>query len=393
MKDTAIVLELNNKILPQAKKYVKKLMEKSSAKLVYHNYNLTCEELSNLEDLIGREKVVTIKDYELLIAMTFRLSGYAINRNEFIIHSQKIAKEFLEKNKYPAENTKNILQLIACTKSGKTAETDRQALMQDAVYAYYGKKKLRKKLENYFKEELLLGQTKINKKDWYAIQSKYFNKHTFLSVAAQNLYGERKKKNKNKIPNIIQKIEQSRKENSFSTDSAARMMFKTSLRNHIDLTAIGDQKANIMLSINAIILTIGIPVFVKMTDRITLLSIPVFAFIATCIISMVFAALATRPSRMDGEVKIDKLNNGKSDLFFFGNFYGIKQDTYQQLVRKVMDDRKLMDDSIINSLYFMGDVLGKKFIYLRRCYNTFIFGFIVSVVLFVIAYLIEKSTF
>jgi len=39
----------------------------------------------------------------------------------------------------------------------------------------------------------------------------------------------------------------------------AQVMFKTALRNHIDLTNIADNKANIILTINAIIITIALP--------------------------------------------------------------------------------------------------------------------------------------
>ena len=37
-----------------------------------------------------------------------------------------------------------------------------------------------------------------------------------------------------------------------SENKSAQMMFKTALRNHLDLSSLADNKANIMLSINAV---------------------------------------------------------------------------------------------------------------------------------------------
>jgi hypothetical protein len=79
--------------------------------------------------------------------------------------------------------------------------------------------------------------------------------------------------------------------------------------------------------------------------------------------------------------------SGKTNLFFFGNFYRIPQQEYQEAIKKIVAERDYLDSSFVNDLYFLGLALGDKFRYLRLCYNVFVIGVIISVIAFVIAFI------
>ena len=81
---------------------------------------------------------------------------------------------------------------------------------------------------------------------------------------------------------------------------SVQVMFKTASRNHIDLTNLADNKANIMLSINAIIITITIPLMPTYLEQDMTLLIPATTLLLTCVVSVIFATLATRPISMKG---------------------------------------------------------------------------------------------
>ncbi|MEM1123118.1 MAG: Pycsar system effector family protein, partial [Bacteroidota bacterium] len=184
-----------------------------------------------------------------------------------------------------------------------------------------------------------------------------------------------------------QKAEEKRLEEfSITKNKAALTMFKTALRNHIDLTAIADQKSNIMLSVNALLLTIGLPIFASYLSEKVYLLLPAIIFMATCVVTMVFATLSTRPIKMDGETNLGKIQTGKTNLFFFGNFYKIEQATYHDAIKKVISNKETLDTSIINDLYFLGHSLGDKFRYLRTCYTVFIIGICLSIIAFFISF-------
>lgn len=378
---------IRTELLDKTSKYVRSLLEtKLAPGMTFHNYGLTEAEVASLEALLAKEPLPNDQSDLLRLAVLFRLTGYTESYDDHETSSQEIAAAFLSKQGVNEEVIHQIQSLMAATRTAAQPTNQLEEVIQDVQTAYYGQKQYRKRLGLLMEEKNRFGAIQTNLKSWYEINANYLTKHSYHTQAAKELYAKRKKKNLKKIPKALVKLNDSQKENSFSTDSTARTIFKTAIRNHIDLTNIGDQKANIMLSVNAIILTIGIPIYARYASEYRYLTVPAFIFMATCIITMIFAAYATKPSGMKGEIDMKELNAGNTDVFFFGNFYGIKQETYKQLVRTVLSDRKLMDDGLINHLYFMGQSLGNKYVYLRICYSVFIGGIILTVLAFIVSY-------
>ncbi|MDV7394754.1 DUF5706 domain-containing protein, partial [Arthrospira platensis SPKY1] len=130
------------------------------------------------------------------------------------------------------------------------------------------------------------------------------------------------------------------------------MMFKTALRNHLDLSNLADNKANIMLSVNALIITIAMPLAVSFIKSNLFLLIPLGCLLATCLLSMIFATLATRPIPMTGYTAKEQIDEGRSNLFFFGNFYSMKYDEYQEGMKAVIADESNLEGSIMRDLFF-----------------------------------------
>ena len=184
-----------------------------------------------------------------------------------------------------------------------------------------------------------------------------------------------KKGNKKAIPNSL--VDKSK---------TAQVMFKTALRNHIDLTNIADNKANIILTINAIIITIALPLFSAYGSDNHHLYVPAFFLLVTNIASIIYGALVTRPIRMNGKTDLSKINEGKSNLFFFGNFYNMEIEDYRKGVRETLSDSDLLDNVIMTDLYYLGQALGKKYELLRTCYTIFMIGMSLTVLTFGIAF-------
>ena len=61
---------------------------------------------------------------------------------------------------------------------------------------------------------------------------------------------------------------------------------------------------------------------------------------------------------------------------------------YEKYVGMVVADDEILDNSITRDLFFLGKSLGKKFEYLRWCYNFFMYGIAAAVVSFFIVSLI-----
>ena len=65
----------------------------------------------------------------------------------------------------------------------------------------------------------------------------------------------------------------------------------------------------------------------------------------------------------------------------------MKLDRYEWGMKEMMKDGEYLYGSMIKDIYFLGVVLGKKYKLLRICYTTFMIGFVVSIIAFVMAML------
>jgi len=163
-------------------------------------------------------------------------------------------------------------------------------------------------------------------------------------------------------------------------------MYRTTYRTHTNLSSMADSKANIMLSVNAIVLSILVSnLLPKLVDGFSVkLFVPVVLISATCLGSMVFATLSTRPKITEGTVTREAIKQRKANLLFFGNFYNMSLDDFQWGVNEMLSDPDFLYSTMSRDLFFLGIVLAKKYRYLIICYNIFMYGLIISMLAFVV---------
>ncbi|RZV56863.1 MAG: phosphohydrolase, partial [Flavobacteriaceae bacterium] len=161
-------------------------------------------------------------------------------------------------------------------------------------------------------------------------------------------------------------------------------MYRTQLRNHIKLSDIADTKANILLSVNAIIISLVLSNLISKLDNPSndYLIIPTIVFILFSIASMILSILATRPNVTRGEFTKEDVANKNVNLTFFGNFHKMSLEEYEWAVNELIQDKDYVYNSLTKDLYFLGKVLDRKYRILRLTYTIFMLGTIISVILF-----------
>jgi hypothetical protein len=166
-------------------------------------------------------------------------------------------------------------------------------------------------------------------------------------------------------------------------------MFRVTLRNHNKLSQIADTKANILLSVNAILISIALSNLVPRLDNPSNahLIIPTVILIGFSVISIIFAIQSTRPKVTEGQFTKEDVAQKKVNLLFFGNFHQMKLEDFKWGMKEVMKDKEYLYDSMIKDLYFLGLVLDKKYKLLRTTYTVFTIGIVVSVLSFFIAFI------
>jgi hypothetical protein len=193
--------------------------------------------------------------------------------------------------------------------------------------------------------------------------------------------------NNKEIGKFLREEEMALKISSFGR--GVETMYRTTYRTHTNLSSLADSKANLMLSVNVIVISIlASNLLPKLQDNPDLrLIIPTGLLTLTCLLSMIFATLSTRPKVTEGKVAREDVVNRTANLLFFGNFHNMPLEEFQWGVNEMLKDPEYLYGSMSKDLYFLGIVLAQKYEYLSYCYNIFMYGLIISVSSFGIAFL------
>lgn len=167
-------------------------------------------------------------------------------------------------------------------------------------------------------------------------------------------------------------------------------MFRTTSGNHIMLSQMADNKANILITINSIILSVVVSVLIRKVEEDPRLVIPTIMLVSVCLATIVFAILSTRPNVSAGRFTREDIRNKKTNLLFFGNFHGMNVEDYEWSMKQMMKDADYLYGSLIKDIYYLGRVLGKKYKFLRIAYNIFMFGFVISILSFVVVMMLPR---
>lgn len=239
-------------------------------------------------------------------------------------------------------------------------------------------------------KEAALGK-KIPLAEWLKGTREFMKSHHYHSEFALKNFQPGKERNQRileeKIEDaeLIAKKKKKKKGNSSKSERGVETMFRVTAKNHLELSAIADNKANIMISVNSIIISIVVTVLIRKLEEFPNYTIPAILLISTCLGAMVFAVLATRPKVTHGSVSKESIDNKESNLLYFGNFYEMSLKEYTQGMHAMIEDGDFLYDSMIRDIYFLGKVLAVKYKLLRKSYNIFMFGFVISILSFLIA--------
>ncbi len=170
------------------------------------------------------------------------------------------------------------------------------------------------------------------------------------------------------------------------TSRGIETMFRTSYRVHMDLTALADSKANIMISINGLIMSIILASIAPKIDSNVWLIIPTTSLLISCLIAIIYAVLAARPRINSTEINLDDVLSNRANVLFFGNYKFLSREEFEVGVVDLLKNNDKLYYNMIRDLYGIGSVLSKKFAMLRNSYLAFMVGITISVILFIVVF-------
>ena len=142
--------------------------------------------------------------------------------------------------------------------------------------------------------------------------------------------------------------------------SGIQTFFRSNYRNHINLSAIADNKANIMISVNAIVISVLISVvgFQNFTETKPILLMPVVLFLITGLSSLIFAVLSARPKVTSVNAELQDPMERRRNIVFFGNFVSLPIEEYEEAMDAMFRDGELLYGNLTRDLYFLGNDYG-----------------------------------
>lgn len=386
-----------SKIVQEAEHFVSNLLEKQlDSKFAYHNLKHTQRVVKSTQELLSFYELTENEQEQLLLAAWFHDTGYTKGVANHEANSCIVARNFLTKNNYSNEGIDTICDWIMATQRYHEPSGLHQEILRDADASHFSQKSYWETTD-FLKEELEdLGIATYTAKAWRDENIKMFrNEHEFYTSYAKENWKEGKERNLKQLikekkaeKEIAKKAALKAKYKSEGPDRSVQTLYRVTLKNHLMLSQIADTKANILLSVNAIIISLALSNLIPKLDNPSnaYLIVPTIVFVVFSVISMVMSILATRPNVTRGIFTKKDVEEKKVNLLFFGNFHKMELADYEWALSELTQDKNYVYSTLTKDLYFLGKVLDKKYKILRVTYNIFMVGMVVSVLAFGLAF-------
>ena len=386
-------MTMEQSITQDSENYIRTLFEKEIGEHLHYHDILHTEYVAQQAEIIGRHSNLDPDDIAIVVvAAWFHDSGFVSISDGHEEASKDIASKFLKEKGMPGDFVDRVLLCIEATKMPQDPGDDLLArVLCDADMAYLS--------EDFYLERTALLRKEWNqgsgksfsKKVYYEETVELFKNHNYYTDYAQLTFSEGKDRNFQKLNALLKKASKPPKKNTKARAKAkaksekdklpgrgVESMLRLTARNQINLSSIADNKANILISINSIVLTVLVSLGIGRISDYPVITFPAIVFIITCLCTIVLAILSTRPKISSGKFTKEDIHNKRINLLFFGNFYRMEMEEYEWAMKEMIADSDYLYSSMIRDQYSLGKVISKKYKLLRVAYTVFMIGIILS---------------
>ncbi|HEY4128621.1 MAG TPA: Pycsar system effector family protein [Gammaproteobacteria bacterium] len=147
-------------------------------------------------------------------------------------------------------------------------------------------------------------------------------------------------------------------------------------QHHVQLSAMADVKANIIITASSIVLTLALSHFEDPGYRTTVMLLLPFVTLA-----LLFAVIAVLPKHRIIPWTEGAPRPAKFNLMFFGHFAELPRQRYVREMAKLLKDDRAIYEAMLEDIYGIGHYLDAyKYRYLRWSYLCFLIGFLLAAV-------------
>jgi predicted metal-dependent HD superfamily phosphohydrolase len=412
-------------LLEKVEAYVEKfIQDEVKADFVYKNFQHTCAVVEAATELSDNKEESEDDRLAIILAAWFHDTGYAEGWEDHEDRSVANAIEWLTSQ---GVNDKKLIDdisgAIQATKMPQQPRNFLEEIVADADLSHLGDLSYWDRCGRVRQEFAITRNMIMSDQEWIDFELGFVLNHEYHTEAAREMFGERKSKHVKQLykrkkalfpdqtPTNLEELEKAKKNKKalkklkkaaakatekkipdFKPGRGVETMYRATYRTHVNLSSIADNKANIMLSVNAIVLSVVVANLATKLDSNPHLVIPTIILVGVCLTSLFYAIQATRPKVTEGKSSMEDIKARRSNLLFFGNFYNMPIDDFHYGMMEMIRDEDFLYSSMTRDLYYLGVVLAKKYTFLRICYNIFLFGIILAVLAFLIAIVYHNAT-
>ncbi len=384
-------MKMNETIIREAEKFVSGLLENETPEgYTYHTLAHTQDVVKNAVLIGTKEKLTEVEMDILQLAAWFHDVGYLKKYKGHEEESTQTAVKFLEHHGVDETIRIAVAESIRATAFPQSPESRLAKVLCDADFMHLGQENYFEQAEKLRQEQKNAGIRKIKKAEFDQESVRLFEEHHWHTVFCRNNLEETKQKNLELLKEHIAQHVTKTKMKAAKSKSYSRgvdSMFKLTARNQINLSHIADNKSNILISLNGIIISLALATLVSKFKQEPVIIVPTIIFILFSLSTIVLAILSTRPNISSGKFTRDDIKQQKANLLFFGNFYNMDLEEYEWAVGEMINDDPYLYSTLTKDQYSLGKVLAKKYRLLRWAYNVFMVGLVITVGAFLFVFI------
>jgi predicted metal-dependent HD superfamily phosphohydrolase len=344
---------------------------------------------------------------KISLAAWFLYTGFCSDPGNYQKASAELASGFFKEKGISPEIIQEIQEYILDTRYPPQPLTIQAQVLCDAEMSWLADKSFFEKMNLLRKEKPLTDKKEIEEKSWLEENILKLENHIFFIPFSRDMFGKKKEKNllrlkekltsaansqsiihESSVPKTKEKSEAALT-SDLKLERGVETLFRNTSRNQIHLIRLADYKANMIISINAIIISVILSFLIIRLDANKYLELPTIILVLTNIVTILIAISATRPRININSETDEELKDAGNNLLFYGNFYKMPFDKFNRDIRKTIIDKEYLYDSLTKDIYHQGILLVKKFRKINLSYTVFIIGLILSVIAFTISFLIH----
>jgi len=385
----------------------------SDANWFYHNQLHARELLEKTKKIAAHYYLDERTTFIVCAAACFADSGRLIkNVKSNKAESAKLSRAFFSDSALDETDIVAIEKCILATEIPQNPETLTEKILCDADLYYLGTDGFLEENTLLKKETEAVGNTKIEDHTWLTATINLLENHRYQTGYCQLLLDGSKAANlellrdlQNKAINVKVKTtgqDHGEGEELVTEGAVDNMpadkpikksrpgrgvdsMFRIVSQKNIRISEMADGKANIMISINSIIISVILGLMASTLRENQNLIIPTVILLVVNVGTIIFSVLATRPKIPNGRFTPEDVRNRSVNLLYFGSFYKMNFKEFDEGLKEMMGDSDFLYGTLSKDTFWQGKVLGRKFRLLRISYTIFLYGIVVSVLAFMTA--------